>query len=109
MEIKTKYNIGDLLRHQYSSDNGDRTVLKVLEIESLSCYAGTQVFYKCRHIYIKPKTCLDKGVRSFFGVSGNGRMQMETYREDELLTAEKIYTEILDHMEEEHTNTVFES
>lgn len=51
MNIETKFNVGDIVKHKYES-NPERVMgFEVMEIKSNTCYAGTQNFYYCRALF----------------------------------------------------------
>lgn len=101
MEIKTKYNIGDILSHKFktadtwekdSSWSSEQTTLvhEVKDINTNTCCAGTQVFYHMRPLHViyriikekdKPDRLEYKGAQPGFHKENNGLIIM---REDDL-------------------------
>jgi hypothetical protein len=52
MEIKTKFKVGDLVKHKYDKDDTHTFYLnEIMNVITETCYSGTQVFYLCRGIY----------------------------------------------------------
>lgn len=97
MEIKTKFNVNDLLKRKYDVDPKNTVfALEVMSITSETCYAGTQVFYQCRTILAKKEFELkyqEKGeftweIHHAIGSDGN-TLGWQRYREDELVEALK--------------------
>ena len=45
-DVKPKFTVGQLLRP--SVDETGLIILQVIEIRTMTCYAGTQIYYHCR-------------------------------------------------------------
>lgn len=102
MNIKTKFKVGDLAMGIFDKFREKQiTLLRIMEIESQTCYAGTQVFYRCRPILlIKEKQLFeDKGfvwlVGHGVGENDRGQVHWLKYREDELKPALKEMIDIV--------------
>lgn len=91
MEIKTKFNVHDLLVHKYDMDKINSVIaLEVLQIKTESCYAGTQVFYDCRAIIANKSSKDDRWhIGHSVILSEDNKTGWKKYREDELLPASK--------------------
>lgn len=102
MNIKTKFNIGDIVKSEYDRRTDERiAVLRVMEITAQRCYAATQIFYLCRPIvarkqvkgYAKP---LEYEWEVFHGIGEkDGELGWKKYREDELVLPDKETLEII--------------
>lgn len=100
MNIKTKFNLNELVKHKYDSNKKDMIcLLEVLTIMTEACYAGNQVFYLCRAIIAHKELNLplrkeDEESDTWFlahGVhsSDDFKIGWRKYREDELIAAPK--------------------
>jgi len=85
MEIKTKFDVGDTIRHRYAHTRPNQLhALIVMEVVVQVCYTTTQIFYDCRviagHKFSDSWDILPTGRE-------NPRNGMDTirYREDELM------------------------
>ena len=94
--IKTKFEIGDLIRYKYQSDPKDRMVaMEVIEITSVTCIAGTQVFYKVRELGAEKEFEGFGSDRKHIGWSAGtmktsaGTVDYRSFREDELVVLAK--------------------
>jgi hypothetical protein len=101
MEINTKFNINQLVKRKYDVDCKDTvSAMEIMEIQSQTCYAETQIFYQCKMIVAKKEFenkyhAPDKYTWSIgheIG-TGDGSKGWHLYREDELVYCSK---EILD-------------
>lgn len=101
MEIKTKFEVGDLLERRYTVKDIEKTFTlhEVLEVVSSTCYTGTQVFYFCRALIAKKeKDYLSKESR--WNVHNaisheDSSMGWQKMREDELIIARKECQDII--------------
>lgn len=98
MEINTKFNVGDLIKHKYTSQSKKRKfALFVKEVTTQTCYAGTQVFYICRLIFVEK--ILDSKFDeegTFEWVTGfNHEQKLCKLREDELTDLDKETLDII--------------
>ncbi len=98
MELKTKFDINDIVEAKHDAGSPERFVyMEVMEITTQTCYAGAQIFYKCRVAQAEKMEYREKsreaGVPSTFKsiwVLGNllsqqdGQMGWKTFREDEV-------------------------
>lgn len=100
MEIKTKFNVNSLVTGKYQrqplKEKGGMAFLmgfEVIDINTQTCMAGTQVFYVCRGIHGMAETKYeeDKKVTKFtdFSAGSTSRGEYVTFREDELIEASK--------------------
>lgn len=87
--IETKFQINDLCKRKMDVDTEEKiTLMQVMEIDTNTCYAGTQVFYKCRILFLSKTRDPEKPWRIGHSVSKDPKqMGWETYREDELKKA----------------------
>ena len=103
MKIETKYSVGDIVKHQFQTPS-ERFMhgLEVLELQSQTCYAGTQVFYLCRHIVFhkmndkwKDATEIHWSIAHEYGSSDN-QTGYRKYREDELTVLDEGFLSLLE-------------
>jgi hypothetical protein len=101
MKIETKFDVNNLVKRKFDADTKDGFVaMEVMEIVSQTCYAGTQVFYSCRHIYAK-REFKGFGEKEFTWSVGHGvskedaQMGWQKYREDELVEAPQNQIDII--------------
>ena len=65
MTIKPKYKVGDILRKETDQDSSSAiSRLQVIEIVTQTCYAGTQIFYKCRNLSLHKREYQEKWMAS---------------------------------------------
>ena len=101
MEIKTKFEIEDLLSLKTDRRDKDRFhALIVMEITSETCYSGTQIFYVCRMISgEKIYSMTESGVYEWAIGHIKGSDKHDTgwkrYREDELIKSSKEVVKII--------------
>jgi len=98
MDIKTKFNIGDLLECNHNEYKDGFVVQEVMEIIAQVCYGGTQVFYDTRLIYISKKYGNWQKERGCSSTKSNSPCGFFRYREDELV---KISEEAAIHFKDE--------
>lgn len=104
MRIETKFKIRDLLRREYDTPRRESiTVLDVMEINSQTCYAGTQVFYTCRPILLNRIYKPDGWEVSHAIGNEDGSTGWVKYREDELLLCSKEVIDIVHSVIEKPT------
>lgn len=92
MNIETKYNVNDLVQHKYQKAFGAKrkSAFEVIEIVTNSCYAGSQVFYKCRMIHsVTEERLSDIYEIVDFGPTGTSNGEYVEFREDELKPCEE--------------------
>lgn len=103
MEIKTKFDVNNLVKRKFDTNSKNRmSALEVMEVIAQTCYAGTQVFYLCKPV-IAEKEFKDKWKEDgeFSWVIAHGISQEENqagwrkYREDELIEAPKEVIDII--------------
>lgn len=93
MEIKTKFKVGDLAKHKFEqNDKHEISSLEIMTIITETCYASTQVFYQCRHLFAKKvfeneyKKEGDFIWKVAYGISkDDNKIGWAKYREDELI------------------------
>lgn len=103
MNIKTKFEVSDVVEHKYATDfEGATTLYDIKEITTQSCYALTQVFYSCKIINVVKvhKNKYDKDSPIEFKVvlshaKHEGEMGWIKLREDDLKPVSKEMKEIL--------------
>lgn len=108
MEITTKFNVNDLVQFKYNKRMNDGSgVLKdaivllfeVMDIQTQTCMAGTQVFYLCRGIHgITDSDFVDgKRVKKIvqFAIGSAKSSEYTSIREDELKPAEEELVALL--------------
>jgi hypothetical protein len=100
MKIETEFNIGDLLVNKHTSDQisvkldygslCEYRIFKVMEIKSVTCYGGTQVFYECRplHLIFRKKDEDFIFINCEAGFMNDGKITI-TFRADEVKHAPK--------------------
>lgn len=76
----TKFNIGESVRHRLSTSS--RSMYIVQEISSITCTAGTQVFYDCRALVRNYQT--ENEWECVVVNPGEARLFVTRFREDEL-------------------------
>lgn len=63
MEIKTAFNIGDLVQYKFSKNtalNEAVAAYQIMEVRSQTCYAGTKIAYELRALVAKASFAWDK-------------------------------------------------
>lgn len=103
MKIESKFSVNDLVKRKTDIDPKNKMyIIQVMEVQSQTCYAGTQVFYLCRTLIFEKeykKRFTEEGEFEWkvaHGVSVNSAQTGWTkYREDELSEAPKEAIEIL--------------
>ncbi len=80
MDIKTKHEIGDKLVNIHCTDE---VFFVVQDIETVTCPAGTQIFYLCR-IYAAKEAYLGSGKGKEVVRLGAGLYPISKLREDEV-------------------------
>lgn len=93
MIIETKFRVGDIVGHIFDHQKDGIRVMQVMEVDTNTCYAGTQIFYQCRAILLK----LEDGVWETYSTRGDnsGDTGFRKYREDELAPASDKAIKIL--------------
>ena len=52
--ITPKFNVGDKLRHKHNSNNEKNAIeYLVIQVDTATCIAGTQIMYGCRLLLTK--------------------------------------------------------
>lgn len=102
MNIKTKFNVGDIVKSEYDRNTEERvSALRIMEIFIQRCYAATQIFYLCRPIvatrhtkgYARP---MEYEWAVFHGIGErDNELGWKKYREDELILPDKEALEII--------------
>jgi hypothetical protein len=92
MEITTKFNVHDLVRRKYDTDDDEtKQAFEILEGIVQVCYTTVQITYLCRPVFAMRKTegyGENKKVywKIAHGISReDGNMGWSKYREDELI------------------------
>lgn len=100
MIIQTKFNVNDLIVSKYQRNPISQTseiesvyCFEIIDINTGTCMAGTQVFYVCRSIHgILSIDYIDgKKVKSYkdFLIGSGAKGEYTTLREDEIVVAPK--------------------
>lgn len=99
MNIKTKFNVNDLIQHKFSKSSPQGSdFYEVKEVHAITCYTGTQVFYHCRRLglaYLDKRSLLDKKknkmevIDVLCSIVGAGPIQYAVLREDEVKACSK--------------------
>lgn len=99
MKIETKFNVNNLVVSKYQrnppqkSRNNLLCCFEVIDINTGTCMAGTQIFYVCRSIHGMTDTEYVDGERVTtyrdFAVGSNSKGEYMTFREDEIIEAPK--------------------
>lgn len=101
MEIKTKFEINDLVKRKYDTSSAKQLcTFDVMEVITQTCYAETQIFYLCRPLLAQKefKNRYDENGEFSWVVShGISKEDNQTgwrkYREDELIAvSEEVAT-----------------
>lgn len=94
MNIELKFKVNDLIQHKYNKQKmGVLQAYEVLQIQTETCYAGTQVFYMCRAIILNiEKDYTKDGTKKYWSLahainSNHSQMAWDKFREDELVAA----------------------
>ncbi len=101
MEIKTKFNINDLVQYKFHIENNKRSTFfyEIQFIHTETCSAGSQVFYLCRPIAILySEHYLDNAKvieLSDFDLRKPRDGEYQKFREDEIVPASKNLIEIM--------------
>ena len=106
MVIKTKFNINDLVFSKYQRnpitniDNPEAILcFEVIDINTGTCMAGTQIFYVCRtiHGHSSSEWIEGKKVIKFkdYCIGSNSKGEYQTLREDEIVKAPKEVIDLL--------------
>lgn len=97
MTITSLYEMNQILIRKFTKNNNKLVAFEVLQIESSTCSAGTQIFYFCRPIIItkEPFSKEEKWNVNFGVGKTGGELGWEKLREDELLPAPANITDIL--------------
>lgn len=106
MQVESKFEIGQLVAFKRDTLNGlDIQLQEIKEIQTQTCYAGTQVFYLSRTIFLK-RSYKDpndraKGYRWRFyhGIGqGDNSTGWHKYREDEFDPVPKFIEQMLENI-----------
>ena len=100
MKIETKFDVNNLVISKYQrnpitqkSKNDLLCCFEVIDINTGTCMAGTQVFYVCRSIHGITNTDYVDGKRvttyNDFAAGSNQKGEYITIREDEIIEAPK--------------------
>ncbi len=102
MKIETKFDINNLIAHKFQQGGNIMNIMEVMEIETVTCYAGTQNFYICRLLV------LEKVFKNSYSNEGKFRWRIahsigkedfasgwKKYREDEMIEAPQELIEIV--------------
>lgn len=84
MIIKPKYAINDIVQiNGQRQDDKNISYMKVQEIHTTSCIAGTQIYYLCRAFFINEE--LIKGIRHGHAISRHDSgYAVQKLRQDEI-------------------------
>jgi hypothetical protein len=101
MEIKTKFQVNDIVNHKFAnlsnSFNDVIVVFEVLGVLTDTCSAGTQIFYICRPLLLMHKGVWNKDMSKktykFVNVEPKGKESDKArFREDELVLVTDVET-----------------
>ena len=108
MNTKTAFEINSIVRHKFGKEKtkfNTRTITRyeVLYINTETCSAGTQIFYRCRPILIteskdyedKTQVIHDVHVADVTPVNRAGGQGECLFREDELLPCDEAMLKII--------------
>ncbi len=103
MTIETKFDVNNLVKAKFDKGTENHFQLfEVMQVETNTCYAGTQNFYLCRAITAKKKfkdEWSKKGEFEWLICHGIGSTDFAIgwgkYREDELVEAPKEQIDII--------------
>lgn len=100
MNITTAFKVNDLVAYKYGHSTDEmKSIAEVIEVQTVTCSAGTQVFYHCRRIFLRRdffKNEQEKWVVSY-GIAGERRdIPYDRYREDELIECPDDVKELLE-------------
>lgn len=97
MKIETAFDVNNIVIHKFSGISqfdSDKTqeIFEIMQIESQTCYAGTQNFYRVRPLILQYNTdWIDgKKTKTFTGIRPahmSAGVEYCCYREDELISA----------------------
>lgn len=102
MQINPKLKVGDIAQHVINAGSEERTpAMLVMEIQTQTCYAGTQIFYLCRSALIERK--VNKWAKEpkeeievhFMVPKDSQDTGWKRFREDELRIADQQVIDIL--------------
>jgi hypothetical protein len=96
MEITSKFKIGDLICHKYDISDDQKNAMEVIEVQTVTCSAGTQVFYHCRPIVaLKEFDGYDEMRNKIYkwkvchGILTKDTNSYQRYREDEVIECDE--------------------
>ncbi len=106
LQIKTKFSVNDLVISKYQKirvgekeKNISLCCFEIIEIHTVTCMAGTQVFYDVRAIHGLTHVDYIEGKREQkfvdFSIGSNSRGEYSKVREDEIVEAPKEITELI--------------
>lgn len=94
MKLESKFDINNLVKHKFGREANDCVhCLEIMQVQTETCYAGTQIFYLARaivaikkyeHDYKKEGPFIWTIANAIVGES-NKNIAWEKYREDELI------------------------
>lgn len=89
MTTTTLFNIGELVQTKYS---GTQVIFfEIIEINSVTCIAGTQHYYIVRAFVPKYDNLFSKEKKvTSFDPAGRSNQEYSKYREDELIPASQL-------------------
>lgn len=108
MTIETKFNVNDLSIHKHSSFGSmeESVFYEIMEVQTVSCYKESQVFYLCKAILLK------RQFKNKYTEEGGFVWELhqtrsredhstgwEKLREDELVEFPKKYLQVIDDIE----------
>ena len=105
MQIETNHGVGDLIRHKFQKQEDDgRQALayEILEVRTVTCYAGTQVFYECRGLIgiYKSDYAEGKNVKKLVNIAHDISLftkdkEMQRFRGDEIVECPKEIADLI--------------
>lgn len=99
MEIETKFNVNDLTQRKYDRTSSVIAILEIMEIQSITCYSLTQIFYHCRVIMMKSVFKEVKGKETVYEWIVERTIDRDNnypkFREDELIPCSDKYKKIV--------------
>ncbi|MBA7611574.1 hypothetical protein ES703_18801 [subsurface metagenome] len=102
MKIETEFDVGDLTKLKYATLSEDfkfvfHNVFLISDVETRTCYAGTQTNYQGRFYIMRKEKDRDNKITweiNLAKIGNDARPSIQIFREDELLKVDKEVTDI---------------